>query len=323
MALLDIQNLNVIYKTPTGDVLACDGVNLSIEPQSSIGIVGESGSGKSTMAMAVLRLLPKNTSHVEGKVLLDGVDLLSLNQKELNAIRWKEIAVVFQKAMNSLSPVHKIGRQMTDIYRIHEPNASDAEVRARIFELLDVVNLSDRVFNLYPHELSGGMMQRISIAVSLLHNPKMLIMDEATTALDVVTEGQILSEIAAIQKKFNLTRMMITHDISTVASSCENIAVMYAGCIVETGNTQKVLTNPPHPYTKALLAAFPNFRGQKTSLASIPGSLPNLKLRQPGCLFAPRCAYATEQCLQSKPPLRHPEPGRNVYCHCMGGDLHE
>lgn len=323
MALLEIQNLSVTYNARNSAVLACDNVNLSIEAQSSVGIVGESGSGKSTMAMAVLRLLPKHSATVTGKAVLDGTDLLALDQKQLNAIRWKEIAVVFQKAMNSLSPVHKIGKQMTDLYRIHEPDAPAEQVRERIYTLLEVVNLSDRVYNLYPHELSGGMMQRIAIAISLLHNPKMLIMDEATTALDVVTEGQILTEIEQLQKQFNLTRMMITHDISAVAASCKKIAVMYAGCIVETGDVEPVLTNPKHPYTEALLRSFPNFHGEKTALLSIPGSLPDLRLRPPGCLFAPRCRYATDKCRESKPPMFTAAPGWNVTCHYAGGDRHE
>lgn len=323
MALLEIKDLSVTYNARGSAVLACDRVNLAIEARSSVGIVGESGSGKSTMAMAVLRLLPKRTATVTGSAVLDGTDLLALDQKQLNAIRWKEIAVVFQKAMNSLSPVHKIGRQMTDLFRIHEPDAPAEQVRQRIYHLLEVVNLSDRVYNLYPHELSGGMMQRIAIAISLLHNPKMLILDEATTALDVVTEGQILTEIEQLQKEFNLTRMMITHDISAVAASCKKIAVMYAGCIVETGDVEPVLTRPRHPYTEALLRSFPNFRGEKTALISIPGSLPDLRLRPPGCLFAPRCRYATEKCRESKPPLHTVAPGWNVTCHYAGGDCHE
>lgn len=317
-AALDVKNLNVRYNTADRKVYACTGVNLVVEEQESVGIVGESGSGKSTLAMSILRLLPKNVAEVTGHAYLGDRDLLALDQKELNQVRWKEISAVFQKSMNSFSPVHKISSQMMDIYRIHYPNAHTTEIKNRIYELFELVNLSDRVYNLYPHELSGGMMQRISIAVSLLHNPKVLIMDEATTALDVVTEGQILSEIMDLEKKLNLTRIMITHDISVVASTCKKIAVMYAGAIMESGAVTDVLVHPQHPYTRALKKSFSNFTGEKSALRGIPGSLPNLTEEIPGCVFAPRCTAATEICRGEKPG-RHPIGDTwHVYCHHAG-----
>ncbi len=318
MIALEVKNLNVQYHTTNRKVHACSDVNFSLKEQESLGIVGESGSGKSTLALAVLRLLPAHVASISGSALYKGMDLISIEQDMLNDLRWKKIAIVFQKSMNSLSPVHKISKQMADIYRVHEPEASHKVIRDRIFELFTLVNLSDRVYNLYPHELSGGMMQRISIAVSLLHNPEILIMDESTTALDVVTEGQILSEIMELEKKLNLTRIMITHDISVVASTCKRIAVMYAGCMMEVGEVIDVLVSPKHPYTQALKRSFPNFIGEKTGLHGIPGTLPDLTIEAQGCVFAPRCNKATEICQSQRPQLTQVGNNWQVYCHHVG-----
>lgn len=318
MIALEVKNLNVQYHTTNRKVHACSDVNFSLKEQESLGIVGESGSGKSTLALAVLRLLPAHVASISGSALYKGMDLISIEQDMLNDLRWKKIAIVFQKSMNSLSPVHKISKQMADIYRVHEPEASHKVIRDRIFELFTLVNLSDRVYNLYPHELSGGMMQRISIAVSLLHNPEILIMDESTTALDVVTEGQILSEIMELEKKLNLTRIMITHDISVVASTCKRIAVMYAGCMMEVGEVIDVLVSPKHPYTQALKRSFPNFIGEKTGLHGIPGTLPDLTIEAQGCVFAPRCNKATEICQSQRPQLTQVGNNWQIYCHHVG-----
>ena len=212
---------------------------------------------------------------------------------------------------------------MEDIYKIHQPKATKEEVRERIYELFRVVNLNERVYNLFPHELSGGMMQRISIALSLLLNPKLLVMDEATTALDVVTQSQILREIMALQDRFKLTRLMITHDVSVVSSTCNKVVVMYAGRIMEKGNVVDVLVNPKHPYTQGLLKSFPSFHGEKTDLRGIPGSLPDLSVRPTGCVFAPRCPYATDKCRESLPQLvsvGDAEQKWQVACHLVGGE---
>ena len=222
--------------------------------------------------------------------------------------------------MNALSPVHKVGKQMEDVYRIHEPKANREEIRQRVYDLFKIVNLSDRVYELYPHELSGGMMQRVSIALSLLHNPKLLVLDEATTALDVVTQSQILQEIMNLEQNMNLTRIMITHDVSVVASTCKKIAVMYAGCLMETGLVKDVLVNPKHPYTQGLLKSFPSFKGAKNDLRGIPGSLPDLSQEIKGCVFADRCPYADERCRAEKPALRVIDGCWKVACHKAGGE---
>lgn len=322
MALLELKNVNVRYIMKDKRVHACQHVSLEIEEQDSIGIVGESGSGKSTLASAVLRLLPHRITQVDGEILYNGKDLLKLTKDEMDALRWTDLSIVFQKSMSALSPVHKVGAQMEDVYRVHFPNADKNEIKQRVYDLFKVVNLSDRVYELYPHELSGGMMQRVSIALSLLHNPRLLVLDEATTALDVVTQSQILREIMSLEQNLNVTRIMITHDVSVVASTCKKIAVMYAGRLMESGETKDVLVNPQHPYTQGLLKSFPSFKGAKNDLRGIPGSLPDLSQEIPGCVFAPRCPFATEKCRTVEPELKTINEKGNwkVACHKVGGE---
>ena len=322
MALLELKNVNVRYIMKDKKVHACQHVSLEIEEQDSIGIVGESGSGKSTLASAVLRLLPHRITQVDGEILYNGKDLLKLTKDEMDALRWTDLSIVFQKSMSALSPVHKVGAQMEDVYRVHFPNADKNEIKQRVYDLFKVVNLSDRVYELYPHELSGGMMQRVSIAMSLLHNPRLLVLDEATTALDVVTQSQILREIMSLEQNLNVTRIMITHDVSVVASTCKKIAVMYAGRLMESGETKDVLVNPQHPYTQGLLKSFPSFKGAKNDLRGIPGSLPDLSQDIPGCVFAPRCPFATEKCRTVEPELKTINEKGNwkVACHKVGGE---
>lgn len=322
MALLELKNVNVRYIMKDKKVHACQHVSLEIEEQDSIGIVGESGSGKSTLASAVLRLLPQRITQVDGEILYNGKDLLKLTKDEMDALRWTDLSIVFQKSMSALSPVHKVGAQMEDVYRVHFPNAEKEEIKQRVYDLFKVVNLSDRVYELYPHELSGGMMQRVSIALSLLHNPRLLVLDEATTALDVVTQSQILREIMSLEQNLNVTRIMITHDVSVVASTCKKIAVMYAGRLMESGETKDVLVNPQHPYTQGLLKSFPSFKGAKNDLRGIPGSLPDLSQEIPGCVFAPRCPFATEKCRTVEPELKTVNGKGNwkVACLKVGGE---
>ncbi|MDR2157554.1 MAG: ABC transporter ATP-binding protein [Clostridiales Family XIII bacterium] len=321
MSLLSIRDLCVDYRAGDRNVRAVDRFSLDIEAGDSLGIVGESGSGKSTLVLALLRLLPKNQAIIQGEALFEGQDLISMPEQTLNALRWQELSIVFQKAMNSFSPVHRVGYMMRDIYRLHCPGKSKEEGRARVEELLDMVGLPPRVYALYPHELSGGMMQRVNIALSLMFNPKLLILDEATTALDVVTQTQILEEIAALEKKLDITRVMVTHDISVIASSCKNVAVLYAGRCLETGAVEKVLLDPLHPYTKGLINSFPKHNTEeKEPLRSIPGSLPDLSDVPPGCVFAPRCELAQDRCVEEAVETILTADGRRVCCHHYGGE---
>lgn len=321
MVLLSLKDVSVTYHSGDKDVHAINHISLDIEKGKSLGIVGESGSGKTTLIMAILRLLPAKQAEVTGQAVLNGKDLFQLTANELSGIRWEEIAIVFQKAMNALSPVHKIGKFMSDIYLRHRPTAKKPEAKEAVIKLLEMVNLPPRVYNLYPHELSGGMMQRVSIAMSLMFNPSLLIMDEATTALDVVTQNAILEEIVDLEKKMGITRVMITHDISVVAGTCQNVAVLYAGSLLEFGDVNDVLVNPLHPYTKGLVDSFPKFDTDvKEPLSSIAGSLPNLTELPEGCVFAPRCKYACELCIRKKPELRTFSGNRKAACHFAGGE---
>lgn len=318
--LLDVRDLNITYLNKSRNVQAVRHANFTIDKGDSLGLVGESGSGKSTMAMGMLRILPQDSIQMTGSALFMGKDLVTISDEEMNKLRWKEIAVVFQKAMNSLSPVHRIGMQIEDIYHVHEPKATKKEIHDRTMELLKLVNMPERVYKLYPHEMSGGMLQRVAIVISLLHSPKLLVFDEATTALDVVTQGQILEEVVQMEKTIEMTRIMITHDMSVVASSCKKVAVMYAGELVEIGLVRDVLKNPLHPYTQGLMSSFPSLTGEKKQLRAIPGFLPDLSDPPKGCAFASRCPRCTGQCMAQKPTLRDMPDGRRVACHLVGGN---
>ena len=316
--ILNVNNLNVTYVNKNRRVMAVRNASLSINKGDSLGIVGESGSGKSTLAMALLRLHPKSTE-ITGEAMFEGKNLLTISDEEMNELRWVKLAVVFQKAMNALSPVHRISQQIEDIYRVHFPKASSEEIKTRALELLKLVNLPERVYNLYPHEMSGGMLQRVAIAISLLHHPQLLIFDEATTALDVVTQGQILKEIVEMEKTLSTTRIMITHDMSVVATTCNKVAVMYAGELMEFGMVTDVLTKPNHPYTQGLQRSFPSLKGENKKLESIPGFLPDLSKECKGCVFAPRCPHATERCFNEKPPMfKTGENGSSACWLCVG-----
>ena len=315
--ILTLQNFNVTYQNGNENksVYAVKNINLSIESGDSLGIVGESGSGKSTLAMAMLGLLAENTAKIDGKALFLGKNLTEMDAQHMKALRWKDLSVVFQKSMNSLSPVHKISTQVEDIYRVHAPKATKKEIRDRFVYLLSLVNLPERIYRLYPHQLSGGMLQRVSIALSLIHGPKLLILDEATTALDVVTQGQILDEIVKMEQTLHMTRIMITHDMSVVAASCNKVAVLYAGELMEIGYVKDVLKNPKHPYTQGLVKAFPELTGEKKPLAAISGSLPDLSQQFEGCVFEPRCLHAMAICKSQKPKPVQIGETQEVHCH--------
>ena len=313
--LLEAENLCVSYRTGKKDLKAVDRVSFGIERGDTLGIIGESGSGKSTIVMAMLRQLDPRFASISGSVKFDGQDLLSMPEDAFKKLLWRRIAIVFQKSMNSLSPVHRIGSQFEDIYRVHEPHASKAQIRQRALELFNLVNLPERVYTLYPHELSGGMMQRLSIVLSLMFNPDLLIMDEATTALDVVTQGQILREIMKLEQGMNLTRVMITHDLSVVTSSCGKIMVLYAGQMMEFGTVDQVVRTCLHPYTEGLIRSFPSLYGEKRALRGIPGTLPDLTNPPQGCVFAPRCPYASDRCLSERPNIAEYAPGHFAACH--------
>ena len=314
MNVLEVRDLSVDYLSGSGAVHAVSGVSLDLRRGEILGLAGESGSGKSTMANAVARLLRPPAAVTSGSVTYrrqDGtaVDVLSLGKKELRAFRWKELAVVFQSAMNSLNPVSTVGAQIDDVLRIHAPRMSRAERTERAVELLQRVGISADRRRSYPHELSGGMRQRAAIAIALALNPEIIIMDEPTTALDVVVQRDILAEIRALREEYGFAVVFITHDLSLLMEISDRIAIMYAGRVVETGTAKALHRAPRHPYTLGLLRSFPRLRGPREELLGIPGTPPDLRTLPPGCAFHPRCAKAMEECSQTLPVLRSEADG--------------
>jgi peptide/nickel transport system ATP-binding protein len=313
-ALLELDRLSISYRTTRGLVSAVDDVSLVIPAGTSLGLVGESGSGKSTIALALLRLLPPS-ARVSGAIRFDGSDLTTLSERELNRRwRWRKASMVFQRSLSALSPVHRVGDQLGDVLSIHEPRISDAERTHRVAEVLEAVHLPSRVLRSYPFELSGGMMQRTMIALGLLCNPPFVIFDEATTALDVITQSQILSEVRRLRQEFNLTTIVISHDVGVINATADTVAVLYAGQLMEVAPRKVFFDEPQHPYSQALIDSVPRLTGPKVRITAIPGSLPDLAHPPPGCRFAPRCRHATEGYMTTTPPLVEVAPGHLVRC---------
>jgi oligopeptide/dipeptide ABC transporter ATP-binding protein len=299
--VLDIRDLSVVYRTPGGDVRAVDKVNLSLAPGEVVGLAGESGSGKSTLVYGATRLLRAPALVTSGSVTYAGrrvtkpVDLLQLRPDELQRLRWREIAIVFQSAMNALNPVLNVRDQLLDVIHAHLRMPRD-EARERAGSLLDLVGIPRSRLRSYPHELSGGMRQRVMIAMALATDPEVVIMDEPTTALDVVVQRDILAQIVELKEQLGFSIVFITHDLSLLLELADRIAVMYAGQLLEIGTSAEIHRESAHPYTKGLLNSFPSLRGTKRTLAGIPGSPPDLRDPPPGCPFLPRCGYGTSAC---------------------------
>lgn len=314
MALLDVRNLRAYYQLGSAWVRAVDGVSFTLTPGETLGLVGESGCGKSTLALALLRLLPANGRIVDGKVLLEDRDLLTLSDTDIRSVRWKEISMVFQGAMNSLNPVFRVGHLLTEALRGHETLAPDA-VRAQVARALDLAGFPRDRRASYPHELSGGMRQRAAIALSLVCRPRIVIADEPTTALDVVVQDGILRRLKTIQHELKLAMILVTHDIAVVAQVCDRVAVMYAGQIFEYAPVREVFKNPRNPYTIGLMSSVPSLAGPIRALESISGSPPDLRAPPPGCRYANRCPIAQEICTNLTPPLVEVVPGHWSRCH--------
>ncbi len=312
--LISIRNLSISYRTDRGSVSAVEDASIDIPRGASVGLVGESGSGKSTIALGMMRLLPPN-ARITGQILFEGTNLLSLDERALNRQwRWRMMSMVFQKSLSALSPVHRIGKQMSDVLDLHEPHLSDSATNERIEQVLAAVRLPDRVLKSYPFELSGGMMQRTMIALGLLCNPPFVIFDEATTALDVITQAQILKEIQRLKAEFDLTTIVISHDVGVINAVTDTVVVLYAGQVMEIAPRTEFFARPQHPYSQALIASVPRLGGEKKRLAGIPGSLPDLANPPAGCRFAPRCPHATPSCMTETPPLVEVAPGHQVRC---------
>ncbi len=317
MALLSVENLSIGYSTKAGLLKAVEGVNFSLEAGQSLGLVGESGCGKTTIGMALMGLLPPNGEVTNGRIVLEDMELTSLPEEELREVRWKEVAMIFQAAMNALNPVQRVSKQMLEAILTHRQDLEEAEALKQVEDLFKLVGLPIERLHDFPHQYSGGMKQRAIIAMALALNPKLIIADEPTTALDVVVQDQILKETKALQDEFNIGMIFISHDISIVAEVCENIGVMYAGQLVESGSTDQVFYSSRHPYTQALVSSFPTLTGEKKKLAPIPGEPPNLIGTIPGCRFCDRCPRSESFCKLEPPKWQEVEPGHHVLCdHC-------
>jgi peptide/nickel transport system ATP-binding protein len=309
MPVLDVDGLRTYYKTLRGDVKAVDGVSFDVEKGQALGIAGESGCGKTTLALTILRLLPSGAKIVAGTVIFDGTSLGSLRDDEIRKIRWKGISLVFQGAMNALNPVFKVGDQIVEAIKTHEPDTSSKEAWRRAEDLLETVGIERSRATNYPHEFSGGMKQRALIAMALALNPLMLIADEPGTALDVIVQAQVLKLMRELKEKLNLSMILISHDLSILAETSDKLAIMYAGKFVEYGDVKEVFREPLHPYTQGLVGAFPKINEPRKKLLSVPGSPPDLLNPPTGCRFHPRCPYAMDICRQEEPLLKNEGSG--------------
>lgn len=323
MALLEVENLQTHFRTPDGINRAVDGVSFIVNEGETLAIVGESGCGKSVTAMSILRLIPEPPGKIAGSIKFQGKDLLKLSEKEMRAIRGDAISMIFQEPMTSLNPVLKIKRQLCETLRLHQ-DISKEQAMARALELMDLVGIaeSQRRLEEYPHQLSGGMRQRVMIAMALACNPKLLIADEPTTALDVTIQAQILDLMADLKNKIGAAIVLITHDLGVVAEVAERVMVMYAGRKVEEAPVGELFANPLHPYTQGLLGAVPKLGssvdGHPSRLREISGLVPSLKQKITGCVFASRCPLAKEACHEIAPAMQIRESGHQVACHFAG-----
>jgi len=313
MALLEVKNLKIYYFTRKGPAKAVDGVNFSIDKNETLGLIGESGCGKTTTTLSLMRFVTPPGRIVKGKIVFDGRDIISMSNEEIRLLRGKEISIVFQAAQNALNPVMTIEKQISEGILEHESITED-EALERAKNQLNLVGIGDERSKSYPHELSGGMKQRVMIAMATVCNPKLLILDEPVTGLDVIVQRQILSLINDLRAKLHLTIVIIAHDLSVIAETCDKIAVMYAGKIVEQASAVSLYKNPMHPYSQALIKAYPSIKGEKKKLKSIPGAPPRLVNPPPGCKFHPRCSYAADICRKKEPIIREKE-GHLVACH--------
>jgi peptide/nickel transport system ATP-binding protein len=315
--LLEVKDLVMYYSTMKGDVKAVDDVSFSLEKGESLGLAGESGCGKSSVALALMKLYPSNARILKGEVLLGGENILNMDDDEIrHQVRWKKISMVPQASMNALNPVFTIKDQIIEAIQTHE-DVTEKEAEERTVELLKRVGIDPSRINCYPHEFSGGMKQRAMMAMALVCHPDIVIADEPTTALDVIVQAQVLKEIKKLQKELGLSMVLISHDLSVVAETCEKTVIMYAGNIVEDAATLEIFRHPLHPYSIGLIGAFPKLTGKKKRLESIKGNPPNLLNPPTGCRFHPRCPHAKDICKITTPHLEEEHKGHRVACHMV------
>jgi len=320
-SVLDVRDLRVSYHTPNGPVRAVNGVSFFLRPGERLGLVGESGSGKTTTALSLMRLLQESAVLEGGEVLLDGVDLLRLSEEEMRLARFADISLIPQGAMNSLNPMMKIGEQLRETMRAHR-KGGDARgpYDPRIQQVLESVDLQFGVMDAYPHELSGGMKQRVCIAMAILLNPKVIIADEPTSALDVVVQRQVMETLRRVQEGLGASVILVGHDMGLMAQFVDRVGVMYGGKLVELGPVRGIFKDPLHPYTQLLIKSLPNLH-TKENFRGIPGLTPSLLAPPPGCMFHPRCPQVMQRCSVDVPVLTEVKPDRWVACHLYDGDL--
>ena len=318
MPLLSIEDLAISFETDEGIVDVIDGVSIDLEEGETLGLVGESGCGKSVTALAVMGLLPKPAGRITGGAIrFQDQDLTRLTSEELSRVRGDQIAMIFQEPMTALNPVHRVGKQLAESYRLHHPDASKNETREESLRLMDHVGIpaAERRLDEYPHQLSGGMRQRIMIAMALSSRPRILIADEPTTALDVTIQAQILELLRDLQSEYGMSIIFITHDLGVIAELASRVVVMYAGRVAEEASVESLFKTPRHPYTKGLLASIPRLESEsKSVLPTIPGVVPSIDELPVGCRFSNRCEFAQEQCTSAKPALEQASGGRKIAC---------
>lgn len=323
-AILRVKNLKTCFFTDGGEVPAVDGVDFYINKGEILGIVGESGCGKSVTSLSIMGLLPKGIGKItDGEIWFKDENIVLASEKRMKEIRGNEIAMIFQEPMTSLNPLFTIGNQMIEAIRIHQ-KISKAEARKRAIDMLKLVGLprAEEMIDEYPHQLSGGMRQRVMIAMAMVCNPSLLIADEPTTALDVTIQAQILHLMKQLNEQFGTAIMMITHDLGVVAEMCHRVVVMYAGKIIEEGDVQTIFRHPKHPYTIGLIRSVPDIRERKERLYSIPGSVPKPGSIKYGCRFAARCEQAFERCFSENPDLYEVEQGHRARCFLYAKEEH-
>jgi oligopeptide/dipeptide ABC transporter ATP-binding protein len=314
-AVLQVQDLRVGMQTEFGDLAILDRVSFQIREQETIALVGESGCGKSMTALSIMGLLPRNVRVLSGSVMFGGTDLTAASNQELNKIRGKDIAMIFQEPMTSLNPSYTIGNQLSESLKIHT-NLGKNEIKERVMEILAQVRIPDPKGKMkaYPHELSGGMRQRVMIAMALTCNPKLLIADEPTTALDVTIQAQVLDLLSELQEQYKMAVMLITHDLGVVAETCQKAIVMYAGQVIEEASVEELFEKPLHPYTRGLMQSAPRLGKPKQKLHVIEGAVPDIRNMPKGCRFNPRCEMATHLCREEEPQIEEQGKGRRVRC---------
>ena len=312
--ILDIKDLVIHYETDDGTVEAVNGLDIQLEYGKTLGLVGETGSGKTTTALSILRLVPDPPGVIKnGSITLDGKDILNLPQKDLESIRGNLVSMIFQDPMTSLNPVLTVGEQIAEVIGLHE-NISEKEAADKAGQMLEVVGIPKERYGEYPHQFSGGMKQRVVIAMALACTPKLLIADEPTTALDVTIQAQVLETMKELREKFGSAMIMITHDLGIIAEVCDEVSVVYAGQIVEHGTLEDVFERTLHPYTEGLFGSLPNIEERRHRLQPIPGLMPDPTDLPKGCCFAPRCKYCTEACTKARPEMKWVSDTHYVRC---------